>query len=160
MYEHWSATMGMAKDALISAQEKQAKYYNKGHKDLEFQEGDQVMLSTQNLLPAVDLKRVSQKLTPRFIGPYKVEKKVSTTAYKLSLPPNIKVHPVFHVSLLKHYSPNKFEGRKEMPPPPEFFISPNSEPEFEVEKVLDKRTYYRKPQYLIKWKGYPLHEAT
>ncbi|CAG8541143.1 7593_t:CDS:2 [Scutellospora calospora] len=54
-----SATMEMAKDALISAQEKQAKYYNKGHRDLEFQEGDQVMLSTQNLLLAVDLKRVS-----------------------------------------------------------------------------------------------------
>ena len=30
----------------------------------------------------------------------------------------------------------------------------------EVEKILQKRTYYRKPQYLVKWKGYPLSEAT
>ena len=34
------------------------------------------------------------------------------------------------------------------------------EPEFEVEHILDKRIFHRQPQYLVKWKGYPLYDAT
>src|SRR5690349_11075755 len=39
-YAHWTITMKMAKDMLVAAQEKQAKYYNKEHRDLELQEGN------------------------------------------------------------------------------------------------------------------------
>jgi len=46
--------------------------------------------------------------------------------------------------------------RKQPPPPP---IIKNDE-EYEVEKILDKRKHYGKIQYLIKWKGYPLSEAS
>ncbi|CAG8558279.1 17463_t:CDS:1, partial [Racocetra persica] len=41
----------------------------------EFQEGDQVMLLTQKLMPAADLKRNSRKLVLKFIGSYRIEKK-------------------------------------------------------------------------------------
>ena len=48
-----------------------------------------------------------QGLTPKFMakfaGPFPVVKQVFDDAYKLALPPEIKVHPVFHVSLLKEY---------------------------------------------------------
>ena len=47
-------------------------------------------------------------------------------------------------------------GRKQPPPP----IIVNDEEEYEVEKILDKRKHYGKIQYLIKWKGYPLSEAS
>ncbi|RIB21003.1 hypothetical protein C2G38_2301888 [Gigaspora rosea] len=45
LYEHWTVTINIAKDTLVVAQERQAKYYNKGRKDIELQEGEQVMLS-------------------------------------------------------------------------------------------------------------------
>ena len=48
-----------------------------------------------------------QGLTPKFMakfaGPFSVVKQVFDDAYKLALPPEIKVHPVFHVSLLEEY---------------------------------------------------------
>ena len=42
------------------------------------------------------------KLNPRYIGPYKISKKVGEVAYKLDLPPDLAgVHSVFHVSMLR-----------------------------------------------------------
>ncbi|CAG8744501.1 1343_t:CDS:1, partial [Racocetra persica] len=41
LYEHWIVIIGMARDTLILAQEKQAKYYDKGYRDLEIQKRDQ-----------------------------------------------------------------------------------------------------------------------
>ena len=44
------------------------------------------------------------KLSPRFIGPYEVIKKVGPVAYRLALPLDLeKIHNVFHVSMLRRY---------------------------------------------------------
>lgn len=58
--------------------------------------GDQVWLSTTNLRLACP----SKKLAPKFVGPFPVKKKLNEVAYELSLPDSLKIHPVFHVSLL------------------------------------------------------------
>ncbi len=59
-----------------------------------------MLLSTRNLA----LKgALSRKLSARYVGPFLVVAKYGNTAYKLNLPPNMKIHPVFHVSLLKPY---------------------------------------------------------
>jgi len=71
------------------------------------------------------------------------------------LPKNLRIHPVIHVSELEPYYEDHF-GRNQKPPP----IIINNEEEYEVEEILDKRTRYGKIQYLIKWKGYPLSEAS
>ena len=47
------------------------------------------------------------KLSPRFIGPFKILEKVGTVAYRLALPPSMSdVHEVFHVSMLLKYTPD------------------------------------------------------
>ena len=47
------------------------------------------------------------KLMPRFIGPFEILERVGTVAYRLALPPSMSgVHEVFHVSMLRKYTPN------------------------------------------------------
>ena len=47
------------------------------------------------------------KLSPRFIGRFKILKRVDTVAYRLALPPNMSgIHEVFHVSMLRRYTPD------------------------------------------------------
>ena len=43
------------------------------------------------------------KLAPSYCGPFEILAKVGLVAYQLALPPNIKLHNVFHVSILKRY---------------------------------------------------------
>jgi hypothetical protein len=45
---------------------------------------------------------VKGKLSPRYVGPYPIVKRIRKVAYKLELPPELTgVHPVFHVSPLR-----------------------------------------------------------
>ena len=47
------------------------------------------------------------KLSPRFIGPFEVIERMGTIAYRLALPPSMScVHEVFHVSMLRKYTPD------------------------------------------------------
>ena len=91
--------MAQALQNLKRAQERQKKYADRRRRELDIQEGDEVLLSTRNLLVVV-AARGSYKLGPLYWGPFIVLGKL-TAAYKLDLPPYMKVHPVFHVSQLK-----------------------------------------------------------
>ena len=93
--------MAHTMDNLRRAQEKQKQYADKRQRDVEFQVGDQVLHATKTL-PVVVVARGSSKLGPFSCGPFEVVEKYRT-AYKLNLPPHMKMHPVFHVSQLKLY---------------------------------------------------------
>ena len=61
--------------------------------------GDAVMLSTKNL----KLKRPSKKLGHKYIGPFEVEKVISPTAIRLTLPQAWRTHPTFHILELEPF---------------------------------------------------------
>lgn len=71
-------------------------------------------LSSKNL----PLQTESRKLAPRFIGPFKVEKIINPNAVRLHLPASLRVHPVFHVSLLKPVTESPHQPPAPPPPPP------------------------------------------
>jgi len=156
--DQWKTMMEVAKDNLILAQQHQTEQANKYRRHIEYNIGDKVLLSTRHINNPVDKNRPTRKLSPKFIGPYKIIKKVSTTAYKLDLPETLRIHPVFHVSLLKRYHETSNFSRT-IPPPP-IFIPETQQEEYEVEIILDKKIIQNKTQYLVKWLGYPLHDAT
>lgn len=124
------------------------------------------MLSTANFVQESMKLRPSKKLGEKYIGPFTILKMISPVAAKLDLPTTMKIHPVFHVSLLKKYQSRPEEELKqdddEIPIPP---ITIADHEEFvEVEEILDKKISRRgrgqSIRYLIKWKGYPLSDAT
>jgi hypothetical protein len=83
------------------AQTRQKSYADNRRRPLEFEEGDHVYLKVSPLRGMSRFK-VKGKLSPRFIGPFRVFRRVGEMAYQLELPDNLSdVHNVFQVSQLK-----------------------------------------------------------
>ena len=132
---------------LKSAQQRQKYYYDRSRRVHLFTEGDMVLLSTKNIgLPGTN------KLLPKYIGPFKVLQRIGELAYKLELPNNLRIHNVFHVSKLKEFHD---DGRMQSPPPP---ILVEGEEEYEIDKVYKHRDLKKgksiRREYLVRWKGY------
>ena len=101
---------------------------------VEYKVGALVLLSTKDLKWQM-IGRRSNKLTERFVGPYKVKEIISSNAVELVLPPTIKIHLVVNVSRIRRYTSQVEDQKKEVPQP----MIIEEEEEWEVEKILNKR---------------------
>jgi hypothetical protein len=91
----------MARENLCVVQSRQKSYAGHRRRELSFEVGDFVYLKVSPLR-GLHHSKARGKLTPRFIGPFKVLEKRGEVAYQLELPPQLSdVHDVFHVSKLK-----------------------------------------------------------
>ena len=96
----------------------------------------------------VKTTRPSDKLDHKKFGPFRIKRNIRDVSFELLLPKSMKIHPVFHISLLEPADQDIPEG-----PAPE--IHPDSqEEEYEVEEILGVRTRHGKLQWLVKWVGY------
>jgi len=90
--------------------------------------------------------RRSEKLIKCFVDPYKVKGIVSSNAIELELPKSIRIHPVVNVSRIQLYKP-QVEGQKKTLPK---LVIIEGEEEFEIEKIVNKRTVREKEKFLVR----------
>ena len=113
------------------------------------------MLSTKDLKYQM-VGRRTEKLTERFVGPYRIKKIVLSNTIELELPSTVKIHPVVNVSRIRRYVRQVEGQRKEQPLP----VIIEGEEEWEVERILNKRRVRGKDKYLVRWKGFTAESDT
>lgn len=145
-----------AKLCLKRAQDRQKSTADKHRRDVSFAVGEKVLLSVRNL--RLTGKR---KLLPKWVGPFTITDVIGQTAVRLDLPANLPIHPVFHVSLVKHYR----EGSIRPLPLPDVWDADDG-PIWKVKTILDhkevKTSSRSTPEmhYLVQWDEFgPEHNS-
>ena len=101
-----SEKVSLIRQRLLTTQSRQKSYVDVRRRPLEFEVDDHVFLK---VMPKREVIRFGKrrKLSPRFIRPFEILERVDTVAYRLDLPPSMSgVHEVFHVSILRRYTPD------------------------------------------------------
>ena len=125
---------GEAKAALGKAQEEIRKYTDRKREEVdEYKVGDLVILSIKDLKYQI-IGRRTEKLTERFVGPYKIKKIISTNVVELELPSTIRIHLEVNISRICRYVGQVEEQRREQPAP----VIIEGKEEWEIEKILNK----------------------
>jgi RNase H-like domain found in reverse transcriptase/Integrase zinc binding domain/Chromo (CHRromatin Organisation MOdifier) domain len=121
-------------------------------KFVPFEKGQKVWLDMRNLK-----MNHHKKIAPKREGPFEIDEVLGPVTYWLKLPESWKIHNVFHAALLWPYIENKVYGNNYPRQLPELL---EGEEVYEVETILRHRRRGRGYQYYVKWKGYPIIEAT
>ena len=128
------------------ARQRMAERITKGF--TPFKKGQKVWLEAKNLRFITDHKKLAMKRQ----GPFLITEVLGPLTYRLKLPNQWKIHPVFHATLLTPYRENDTHGPNYSFPPPEI-VGDNDE--WEVEAIVGHRKKFGKMTYQVKWKGYP-----
>ena len=140
-------------DALNMAAKTMQHYHDLNHQAPDFSSGWAMLKlePTGYHLQSV----VKHKLGPQQVGPFRILETVGKrNAFRLDLPDNITIHPVISQIHLEPSQPPQTDpyGRDPLPPPP--IRGADDEDEWEIESILRKRMRNRRPEYLIRWRGY------
>jgi len=119
---------------------------------IPFIKGDKVWLDSRNMKT-----QYNKKMKPKQEGPFIIAEVLGPVTYRLQLPSSWKIHNVFHATLLRPYKENNIYGSNFPEPPMEL---KNEEEVYEVDSIINHRKRGRGYQYYVKWKGYPISEAS
>jgi len=117
-----------------------------------FKKGDKVWLDSRNLKTIYH-----KKMAPKWEGPFIITEVLGPITYRLQLPASWKIHNVFNATLLWPYRENEIYGKNYPEPSAEL---EDGEEVYKVETILNHRKRGRSYQYYVKWKGYPVSDAS
>lgn len=148
--DNWARERGavsrMLKENLQIAQGRMKFYADKNRSEREFALHDWVYLRLQPYRQTTLALHRNMKLAPKFYGPFQIIQKIGTVAYKLQLPDDAKIHPVFHVSLLKRKLGQNMTAQSTLPP-----VSPDGNLQMEPVAVLNRRMIKRHNKAVVQW---------
>ncbi|KAK1427816.1 hypothetical protein QVD17_16511 [Tagetes erecta] len=143
---------------LANAQSSMKLQADKKRRDVQFSVGEWVYVKLKPYRQMSVKSRIHQKLAAKFFGPFQIIEKLGPVAYKLQLPLTSKIHPVFHVSLLK----KAVVGAVESSLPPEL-ITTDKDLLVPI-AVLAKRSLGRgsllTEEWLVQWQDQSSDDAT
>lgn len=143
------------KQKLIAVTQYQKKYADRKRMHKEFDIGDQVLVSSRNMKSS----RPKGKLDYKFVGPGTVVSQIGPVAYKVNLPGQPHIHPVFHVSLLEPWKPSGAHKHPDVPI--KDALQEYGEDVYDVERIVERRrNAVSLWEYFVKWKGYPSSQNT
>ena len=123
--------------------------------DKRLQVGTKVMIDASNLIMPGHHKRPSKKLMAKRLGPRTILKKLSDVSFRVDMPRPWKVHCDFHAKNLTHLPENEFNIR--LGPEPDYIDGDDKH--YIVSRLDARRTHYRKLQYFVVYKGYPVDDG-
>lgn len=147
------------KGHLLRAQVRMKAQADKKRHDQKFEVGDWVFVKLRPHRQQSVAHRINPKLSARFYGPFQVLECIGSVAYKLQLPDSSRIHPVFHVSLLKK-AVGTCQVEKDLPESLSGEIVETAEPELVLASRTESRQDDEVKQCLIKWQGKSKDEAT
>ena len=101
---------------LTKAQQRMKEVADRRRREVQYAEGDQVLVRLRPHRQTSASGTAHSKLAKRFYGPFQIIKRIGSVAYQLQLPPDSRIHPVFHCSLLKPYIPSNDSVPLFLPP--------------------------------------------
>jgi hypothetical protein len=159
MAEERQGFLQLLRDHLLRAQVRIKAYADKHRTEREFQEGDDVLLKLQPYAQTSVINRPCAKLAFKYFGPFKIVERIGMVAYKLALPQDCVVHPVFHVSQLKPFTPNYTPVYDKLPPPPDLSAAAVV-PKTILERRMVKKGNAAIPQIRVQWSHLPEDYST
>ena len=136
-------------------------YYDRRHQQQAYNVGDFVNLRLHRgyRLPGITNGKIGQQ----FAGPFRVIERIGKLAYRLELPPTMRIHNVISIAHLEPATNPADDpyGRARQESPP---ILVDGQEEWEIEKILRKRVTRRgrghRTEYLVRWVGYGPQDDT
>lgn len=147
------------KENLARTQQRMKYFADSRRSDVQFQVGDWVWVRLRPYRQNTLRRHLMNKLSRRYYGPFQVESRIGSVSYRLTLPLESKVHPVFHVSTLKRFQGDPVQMQAALPPTDvdgRFSLQPAA--------VVNTRSIRRQRkvirQCLVQWVALPPSEAT
>ncbi|KAE8182340.1 hypothetical protein CF328_g8545, partial [Tilletia controversa] len=144
-----------AQESAALARERQRRQYNDHHMKMEFNVGDAVMVNVKNYRLRLDPSdQAKAKLSGRYMGPFKVKKRIGRLAYELNVPEWFTAHNVLPITALE---PFKGDPDHYAPRPQAGLAEDGGEDELRVKGFLGRRpTAFAEGStfdYLVEWAG-------
>ncbi|KAA0038940.1 Retrotransposable element Tf2 [Cucumis melo var. makuwa] len=131
-------------------------YTDRKRRHVEFQIDELVLLKIRPYRQTTLRRKRNEKLSSRYFGPYKILERIGEVAYRLELPTDATIHPVFHVSQLRKFVSNQTNVFPTLQNVTEKFEW-QSQPEEVRDYRLDKSGKW---EVLIAWQNLPDYEAS
>ena len=145
--DHMARVLDFMTQQSVASRKRMTDQANRKRSDAAYDRGDRVFLSSRN----IRTERPSRKLDDKMLGPFGVSDRVESS-YRLKLPSSMRIHDVFHPSLLRKAATDPLPGQQTEPPRP---VVVDDQEEWEIDDILDARLSgrNRRLQFRVRWKN-------